>query len=131
MRRLLTEAQIELHKRKAENMTGVQKFEPKEFKKFDSGKLEYDMFPNSVLEGIIKVMMYGAYTKGYEKNNWKKCEDTTRYYNAQRRHQEARMAGEYTDPESGLPHIFHELCNGVFIAYLEEEKRKENGTSAS
>jgi hypothetical protein len=94
------------------------------FKKFDSGKLEYDMFPNEVLEGIIKVMMYGAYVKGYEKDNWKKCEDISRYYNAARRHQEARRAGEYYDPESGLPHVFHEACNVIFTAYLEEQKRK-------
>jgi hypothetical protein len=94
------------------------------FKKYDEGKLEYDMLPNEVLEGIIKVMMYGAYTKGYSKDNWKKCEDTTRYYNAARRHQEAHRAGEYYDPESGLPHVYHEACNVIFKAYLEEQKHK-------
>lgn len=101
-----------------------------DFKKYDQGKLEYDMFPNSILEGIIRVMMYGAYTKGYEKDNWKKCLDLNRYYNASRRHQEAYRAGEYLDSESGLPHVFHKLCNDVFIAYLLEEKRK-NDTNSS
>lgn len=96
------------------------------FKKYDSGKLEYDMFPNSVLEDVIKVMMYGAYTKGYEKNNWMKCEDVTRYYNALRRHTEAWKAGEYIDPESGLPHLSHALCNLVFMHYLEQHKEKLN-----
>jgi hypothetical protein len=92
------------------------------FKKFDSGKLEYDMFPNSVLEDAIKVMMYGAYTKGYSKNNWMLCEDINRYYNALRRHTEAWRAGETLDPESGLPHLSHALCNLVFMSYLEKPK---------
>lgn len=103
---------------------------PTGFKKHDTGKLEYDMFPNSVLEDIIKVMMYGAYTKGYERDNWKKCKDIRRYYNAARRHQEAHMLGQYNDPESGLPHLSHALCNLVFMNFLEEEKRK-NDTDTS
>ena len=95
------------------------------FKKYDAGKLEYDMFPNSVLEDVIQVMMYGAYTKGYDKNNWMLCEDTNRYYNALRRHTESWKAGEYFDPESGLPHLSHALCNMVFMHYLEQQKRKD------
>lgn len=101
------------------------------FKKYDSGKLEYDMFPDSVLQDIIKVMMYGAYTKGYEKDNWKKCKDNTRYYNAARRHIEAYRGGEYYDVESGLPHMAHALCNLVFMHYLEEGKRNVGQAKAS
>ncbi len=97
------------------------------FKKYDAGKLEYDMLPDLVIRDIIRVMMYGAYTKGYEKDNWKQCTDLSRYYNALRRHTEAWRAGEYYDPESNLPHIAHALCNLVFIHYLEESK--QDGTT--
>ncbi len=108
----------------------IKPLQLKEFKKFDNGKLEYDMFPNNVLEDIIKIMMYGAYTKGYEKDNWKKCTDLSRYYNALRRHVEAWKAGEYYDAESGQPHLAHAACNIVFMHYLEEAKKKEqNGAS--
>lgn len=103
----------------------MKKSVSKEFKKYDSGKLEYDIFPNSVLEDIIKIMMYGAYVKGYEKDNWKKCTDNMRYYNAARRHVEAWRAGEYFDEESKYPHLAHAICNLVFMHYLEEEKRKD------
>lgn len=103
----------------------LRQLELKDFKKFDSGKLEYDMFPDNVLQDVVKIMMYGAYTKGYEKDNWKKCTDINRYYNALRRHTEAWKAGEYYDVESGQPHLAHALCNLVFMHYLEERKKSD------
>lgn len=102
------------------------------FKKFDTGKLRYDMIPNNVLELWIKVMMYGAFDKGYGVDNWKLAktdEDLLRYYNAGRRHDEAHRAGEYLDPESGLPHLAHKLCNDAFRLFLEEEKRNDKQTT--
>lgn len=99
-----------------------------EFKKYDSGKLEYDMLPDSVIRGVVDIMMYGAYTKGYGKDNWKNCTDTSRYYNALRRHVEAWREGQSLDEESGKPHLYHMLCNAVFLAYLEEEKRKHESS---
>lgn len=101
------------------------------FKKYDTGKLEYNIFPHTVLVDIVKVMMYGAHTKGYGVDNWKKCTDSTRYYNALCRHMEAVRAGEYTDVESGLPHLSHALCNLVFWHYLEEGKRNARQTEIS
>ena len=94
------------------------------FKKFDEGKLEYSMLPNSIVEDIIKVMMFGA--RKYGADNWKTCKDTTRYYNAGRRHEEAHRAGEYLDPESGYPHTVHALVNYAFLHYLEKEKYESN-----
>lgn len=93
------------------------------FTKFDSDKIKYSIYPNSVLEDIIKVMMFGA--KKYGMDNWKLCEDPTRYYDAGRRHEEAWKAGEHKDPESGLPHLAHALCNWTFAHYIEEQKRKK------
>ncbi len=96
------------------------------FKKYDSEKLRYDLLPNNIIEDVVKVMMYGAFTKGYGIGNWMLAntdEDLTRYYNAERRHIEAYRKGEYIDPESGLPHLAHALCNIMFLHYLEERKR--------
>lgn len=99
------------------------------FKKYDQGKIDYSIFPNSVLEDIIKVMMFGAGKYGMD--NWKLCEDPTRYYNAGRRHEEAERSGEVLDPESGLPHTAHALCNWVFYHWIKEKQRKENDTKTS
>jgi len=92
----------------------------KDFTKHDGDKIRYDMFPDNVLQDVCRVLMFGA--QKYEENNWKKCEDLTRYYNASRRHIEAWRTGEYRDKDSGLPHLAHALCNLMFIHYLEEEK---------
>lgn len=95
-----------------------------EFKKFDSGKLKYSIFPDSVLRDIIKIMMFGA--KKYGMDNWKLCEDNTRYYDALRRHLDDWRNEDYYDKESGEPHLAHALCNLVFLHYLEEQKRKSH-----
>lgn len=103
-----------------------------EFRKDDSGKIEYDMFPDEVLQEVIKVMMYGA--KKYERDNWKKGNspaDQRRYYNASRRHDASDLAGELRDPESGLYHLAHKLCNDVFRLYfkIQEDKNVKSNTS--
>lgn len=107
------------------------KKDPSKFMRYDAGKLRYDIYPNSVLEDVIKVLMFGA-TK-YEMDNWKKATDTKTFYNSARRHEEAWKAGEYYDAESGLPHLAHVLCNWTFAHYIEEQERKKanNGSNAS
>jgi len=95
------------------------------FTKFDAGKIKYSVFPNSVLEDVIRVMMFGA--NKYGMDNWKLCEDPTRYYDAGRRHEESWKSGEKFDPESGLPHLAHAICNWVFAHYIDSQERKENG----
>lgn len=99
------------------------------FTKFDAGKIRYSIYPNTVLEDVIKVMMYGA--QKYAVDNWKQCEDLNRYYDAARRHEESYKAGEYLDPESGLPHLAHAICNWTFMHYIEEQKRKKDNDANS
>ena len=99
----------------------IEQIKLKDFTKHDDDKIRYDMFPDNVLTDICKVLMFGA--KKYEENNWKKCTDLTRYYNASRRHVEAWRTGEYYDNDSKLPHLAHALCNLMFMHYLEEEKQ--------
>lgn len=67
-------------------------------------------------EALAKVLTFGA--RKYKPNNWKQCTDTGRYLAAAHRHLNAVMLGEDNDPETGLPHIDHALCNIMFLHVL-------------
>jgi hypothetical protein len=99
------------------------------FTKYDAGKLDYSLVPPEVEEMLVEVLMHGA--EKYSKNNWMTCEDTSRYYNAARRHMEDwRKGNVYDNGEdgSGLTHLAHALCNLMFLTYLE---RPKNDTTTS
>lgn len=87
--------------------------------KDDKGKLRYDLTPWKALEGLIKVLTFGA--AKYAPNGWRTVADgRTRYTAALLRHLVAHQQGELLDPESGLRHIDHILCNAAFLAELED-----------
>ena len=87
--------------------------------KDDNGKLRYDLLPWKAIEGLVKVMTFGA--KKYTPNGWRSVKDArARYSAALLRHLRAINAGELIDPESGLRHIDHLLTNAAFMAELEE-----------
>lgn len=89
-------------------------------KKFDSGKLRYDLIPVDAIEGIAEALTMGA--AKYGDHNWQGI-DPERYYAALFRHLIAWRKGEIDDPESGLNHLKHVLVNTVFL--LELTKNKE------
>lgn len=83
-------------------------------KKYDYGKVRMDLIPLDVVENIGKVLTYGA--QKYSDNSWQNLPDFwKRYKAALLRHLTAIDKGELIDPESGLPHIDHVLCNTVFL----------------
>lgn len=49
-------------------------------------------------------------------HNWRKGHDYSRITNSLQRHLNAFQAGEEVDPESGLPHVDHILCNALFLS---------------
>lgn len=89
------------------------------FRKNDKNKLRYDLIPPEVNEALAQILTFGA--NKYEANNWKKCEDTSRYIAALFRHIEAYRKGEKIDKESGFSHLKHALCNLAFLVYFEEK----------
>jgi hypothetical protein len=90
-------------------------------KKFDTGKLRWDLIPIEYVEDVVKVLTFGA--AKYGANNWQKVEDgLSRYYAALMRHIVAWKRGETDDPESNLPHLAHAMCNILFIQWIEEHK---------
>lgn len=67
-------------------------------------------------EALANVLTFGA--RKYKPNNWKQCSDTGRYLAAAHRHLNAVAGGEDLDPETGLPHIDHVMCNLMFLSEL-------------
>lgn len=82
--------------------------------KDDSGKRKWHLLPREALIDTVKVLEMGAVK--YSANNWKNV-DRYRYVDAFDRHWAAFLDGEAIDPESGLSHIAHALCNLLFIAH--------------
>lgn len=72
------------------------------------------------LRWLIKIRIYGS-KKYPDAENYKKV-DYLDWYDACMRHLIAWAEGERLDPESGLPHTAHALCN---LCYLIEMTEKE------
>jgi hypothetical protein len=82
--------------------------------KFDKEKLRYDLLPPHALEETVKVLTFGA--AKYKPNNWRYVDDAMdRYFAAAERHVWAWMKGEKNDPESGIHHLAHAICNLYFL----------------
>lgn len=91
--------------------------------RFNQGKLQWTLMNYEALEPMVQVLMYGA--KKYDRDNWvKACPNRLDLLDSLARHYVKLVAGESVDPESGLPHIGHLMCNAMFYSYWEQ---KTNG----
>lgn len=97
--------------------------------KDDEGKLRYDVVPASFERALALVLAFGA--KKYGKNTWQQVKNgSERYYSALRRHLAAWTEGEFTDKESGLPHLYHVAVNALFCDWFDQQKVKEEAKDA-
>lgn len=94
-----------------------------EFIKKDSGKLKWSLLPFEELKDVVRVLMKGA--EKYSADNWKKCDDVTRYKDALMRHVIAYVSGEKEDYEFGLSHLAHAVCNCLFLMWFDHHKKEE------
>lgn len=93
--------------------------------KNDLGKLRYDLVPINALEELTKVLTFGA--KKYADRNWEKGFKWGVVYAALMRHITAWWRGEDIDPESGLSHLSHAMCNIAFlIEFLNTHPEMDN-----
>lgn len=88
--------------------------------KTDAGKPRLALVPPTAIKAIGEVMTYGL-TK-YELDSWKKVE-IWRYKDALMRHLIYYLDDSNSiDEESGIPHLYHAICNLAFLCELEEVK---------
>lgn len=93
--------------------------------KEDLGKLEWTQVPFEALEGMVRVLMFGA--KKYTKYNWRKGMTWSRPFEALLRHLFKWWAGEIIDEETGCSPLDHALCELLFLKYYEmHEQYKEH-----
>ena len=87
-------------------------------RKYDGGKLRYDLIPVLALEETTRVVTKGA--EKYDDENWKLVpEGRRRYLSAAMRHIQQWRKGEIYDEEMGTHHIANAISNLMFI--LEKE----------
>ena len=82
-------------------------------RKDDAEKPRMDLLSPAAMLGTAVVLTFGA--RKYAANNWRKGIAWGRLTAALLRHTTAFMAGEDTDPESGLPHVDHIACCAMFL----------------
>lgn len=90
--------------------------------KWDKKKLRMDLIPVEALERLAEVLTYGA--NKYTDRNWEKGISWSRTYGAALRHLTAWFKGEDLDPESGLPHLGHAICNLAFLLEFAKTKKE-------
>jgi hypothetical protein len=86
---------------------------PSQGVKFDADKLPWDLLPWDAVEEVVKVLAFGA--KKYAPRNWEKGITHSRTFAATQRHLVAWFQrGEDLDPETGLDHRAHAICELAF-----------------
>jgi len=85
----------------------------------DQDKLDWSLVPMEHIEGMVRVLEFGKIK--YAAHNWRKGLKYSRITNSLQRHLNAFQQGEENDPESGLPHVDHILCNALFLVGMTKE----------
>lgn len=87
-------------------------------KKFDGGKLPWDLLPYDAVAEIVRVLQFGA--QKYDSRNWEKGIVLSRLFAASQRHGIAYwQQREDLDPETGIHHLAHRICEDLFaLAFI-------------
>jgi hypothetical protein len=87
-----------------------------EGRKDDKGKNQLELMSVPALEELGRVLTFGA--KKYDERNWEKGIKWSRIYGAILRHTFAWWRGEDKDPETGLHHLAHAMCEVMFALHF-------------
>ena len=91
--------------------------------KSDQGKLQLSMVPPAMIYAVAKIREYGN-KKYADPENWRRV-DPEKFHEAMLRHCMAVWEDwRSIDSESGLPHLWHLMCNGAFLCAMMEEKNE-------
>lgn len=84
-----------------------------EGKRHNAGKLRYDLIPATAEREYAKVLTAGA--EKYGDRNWEHGMAWSKVLASLERHLQAIKRGEDYDPETGLLHSAHVMCNAAFL----------------
>lgn len=87
----------------------------------NAGKPRHELISPWAMGGLAAVLTFGA--TRYSKNNWRKGLSWAETLGSLKRHIAEFEKGIDTDPDSGLPHIDHALCNVVFLSEFQKLNR--------
>lgn len=82
-------------------------------KRFDQGKIRTDLVPVFAQKEYTRVLTAGA--EKYGDRNWEKGMKWSRVLASLERHLLAVKSGEDYDPETGMLHSAHIMCNAAFL----------------
>lgn len=81
--------------------------------RFNEGKARYDLIPAFAQHEYARVLTKGA--EKYADRNWEKGMPWSKILSSLERHLYAIKRGEDYDPETGLLHSAHVMCNAAFL----------------
>jgi hypothetical protein len=90
--------------------------------RYNDGKVALELIPGVALEDCARVFDYGR--KKYAAWNWAKGMQWMVPFGCLLRHLYAWARGEDNDPESGLPHLGHAMCNLVMLSTFARTYRE-------
>lgn len=85
--------------------------------KHDAGKPPMHLIDSDALAELARVLGFGA--KKYSAHNWRAGLSFSRVLGAIMRHAAAINRGEDIDPETGLLHAGHLLCEAMFLCSFQ------------
>lgn len=88
--------------------------------RYNIGKLRWALVWFPAVEEMLQVLEAGAIK--YAPENWKKGLHEQETLESTMRHLVALFNGEYRDPETGLPHWAHIMCNMMFFSFHHRHK---------
>ena len=92
--------------------------------RYNQGKLQWDLVDFPSLEGMVRVLEFGA--QKYDRDNWKKGLPMRAQCSSIMRHLVALFSGEIIDPETGIEHYHHIMCNAMFMAHTMKNHPHHN-----
>jgi hypothetical protein len=90
--------------------------------RFNDGKPAMELVPLMAFEDCARVFDYGR--RKYADWNWAKGMPWSAPFACLMRHMAAWQRGEELDPESGLPHLGHAMCNLVMLSTFARTYRE-------
>lgn len=87
-----------------------------EGKRYNTGKTKWGLLSWPAVNQLVAVLEFGA--KKYDSWNWSKGLSWSECFESLQRHAIAWYQGEDKDPETGLSHMAHVMCNAMFLTHF-------------